>query len=342
MKMLKKIKIKYNYTYLLLGLLALVLLVFTFTRGYMFWRVDTWLSMARQFPEYGLMVLAVMLCFIIGKIDVSFVALGNFVAITAIMIVTQVVQMGDTSGAVVGIIAIALVMGAFCGLLNGTLIAVLNIPPILATLSTQMVFRGITVGITEGNAVSGLPTAFSQVIRDTTLFGFRIVQPLVFLAVLLLFTFILKCTAYGKTLYMIGSNPVAAKFSAINTTRIVIVTFVIAGVTTTMGTLLMVANMNSARADTGASYLMRVILILVLAGVLPSGGIGKIINVVLSIIIIQIISTGVNMFPNLNTFYRELISAALLLAVLVATSYLLGERKRGKPKLLKVKKETLE
>jgi len=331
-------KFKFNYTYALLGLLAVVLLVFTITRGSMLWRVDMWLSMAVQFPEYGVMVLAVMLCFIIGKIDVSFVALGNLSAIVAILLVTQVLGLGEHEGylPVFFIIVIALIFGGVCGLLNGLLIAKLNIPPILATLSTQMVFMGITVGITRGHAVSGIPPQFTQMIRQPSIFGFRFVPFLMFVLVLLFCSYLVKYTTFGKKMFMIGSNSTAAKFSAVDVNKTVIITFVLAGVITTIGTLIMVANMNSARADTGASYLMRCILILVLAGVLPVGGMGKIRNVLIAIFTIQVISTGVNMFPQLNVFYRELVSAVLLLAVLVATSMVFGEKKLfsfGKSKL---------
>ena len=325
-------EIKFNYSYALLGLFGLVLLVFTVTRGATLWRIDMWMAMGRQFPEFGVMTLAVMLCFIIGKIDVSFVALGNFSAVTSILLVTRVFGMTEGMGSVVAIIVIALVTGGLCGALNGTLISRLDIPPILATLSTHMVFRGITIGITMGHSVSGLPTEFAPMIRQTRIFGLRAVPFLVFLAVLLFCTYLLKFTTFGKKLYMIGSNPTAARFSAIDTAKITTIVFALSGVITTIGTLLMVANMNSSRADHGASYLMRVILILVLAGVLPIGGMGKIVNVVISIAIIQVISTGVNMFPELNVFYRELVSAILLIVVLVATSYLLGDRKKKRKK----------
>jgi len=104
----------------------------------------------------------------------------------------------------------------------------------------------------------------------------------------------------------------------------------LAGAITTIGTLLMVAGLQSSRADHGMSYLMRVILILVLAGVLPIGGLGKARNVFISIVTIQVISSGVNMFPNLNIFYRDLISATLLLVVLVFTSIMLNKKEKFK------------
>ena len=148
-----------------------------------------------------------------------------------------------------------------------------------------------------------------------------------FLIVFSVCAVLLRFTTYGRKLYMLGSNPKAARFSAINTTRMINTTFVIAGVCAAIGGLLMVSTMNSAKADYGSSYLMRCILILVLAGVLPDGGVGKILNVLIALITIQIISSGVNMFSELNTYYSSLISAVLLIVMLIVTSRLLGERK---------------
>jgi simple sugar transport system permease protein len=140
---------------------------------------------------------------------------------------------------------------------------------------------------------------------------------------------------------MLGSNPKAARFSAINTTKMINATFVIAGVCAAIGGLLMVSTMNSAKADYGSSYVMRCILILVLAGVLPDGGVGKIINVLIAIVTIQIIATCVNMFPELNTYYSSLISAVLLIVMLIVTSRLLGERKVKKTKKIDLPKESV-
>jgi len=326
-----KINIKFNYTFVLLGLLALVLFVFSVMRFSMLWRLSIWRSMTMQFPEYGVMALGVMLCFIIGCIDVSFVALGNFATIMSFLFVSRVLAIPEENAGMAAILLIffALIIGALCGLLNGNLISRLGIPPIVATLSTQMLFTGITIAFTRGDAIMGIPPIFSEIGRKT-IYGLLSVPLLVFIIVFLFCAFLLKYTAFGKKLLMIGSNPKAARFSAIDTARIINLTFMLSGIIVTIGTLLMVANMNAARAGVGASYLMRCILILVLAGVLPSGGMGKIMNVLISIITIQVIASGVNMFHQLNAFYGSLISAVLLLIVLVATSYMTGERKSRK------------
>jgi simple sugar transport system permease protein len=326
----RKEGVKFNYTFLLLGLLVLVLAAFTITKSASFWKLSTWQAMTMQFPEYGVMTLGVMLCFIAGCIDVSFVALGDLASIVGCTFMVRMTADGANEGStgliiIVGIL-IAFVVGAVGGLINGSLISRLGIPPILATLATQMVFRGLAIALTRGDAVTGIPAAYSEV-GHINLFGFLPMPLFIFIIVLFICGFLLKFTTYGRKLYMIGSNQKAARFSAINTTRMINATFIINGVIATIGALLMVSTMNSAKADYGSSYLMRCILILVLAGVLPDGGMGRIFNVLISIITIQIIASGVNMFPELNAYYSSLISSVMLLIMLMATSRLFGERR---------------
>ncbi len=328
--------LKFNYSFLLLGLLTIVLIAFTIAKPDTLWKGSQWMSMAAQFPEYGVFALGVMFCFISGNIDVSFVALGDMAAIFAckfmLMATDGRIPESQTNLVVVGAVLLAIAIGAVGGFINGTLISRLGIPSILATLSTQMVFRGLGIALTRGDAVSGIPLVYSEV-GHIKVFGFLPLPLLIFLGVFLICAFLLKYTTYGKKLYMVGSNQKAARFSAINTTRMINATFIISGICAAIGAMLMVSTMNSIRADFGSSYLMRAILILVLAGVLPDGGMGKIKNVLIAIVTIQIIASGVNMFPALNSYYGNLISATMLLIVLMATTRLLENgrvKKRAK------------
>jgi len=340
--MKKKINIKDNYALLLVSLLVIVLAVFTILKPDTLWKVSTWKSMASQFPEYGVMTLGVMLCFIAGCIDVSFVSLGNFASIIASLFMLQAAEgtipEGQTGLIVILAILIAMVVGGISGYLNGNLISRLGIPPILATLSTQLVFRGLAIALTQGYAVTGIPPIYSEV-GHMDIFGFLPVPLLVFIIVLLFVAFLLKYTTFGKKLYMIGSNPKAARFSGINVTKMINTTFVINGMIAAIGALLMVSTMNSAKADYGSSYLMRCILILVLAGVLPDGGMGKIFNVLIAIVTIQIIATSVNMFPELNSYYGSLISAIMLIVMLMITSRLLSTDRKVRRKKKNLPKE---
>jgi len=309
---------KHSYTFMLLGLLAVVLLFFTILKGSMLWKGDMWLGMAMQFPEFGVITLGVMFCFICGKMDMSFVALGDFATIMAVRYMAAHADAPAGGVILVGIL-IALGIAVVGGLINGLLVAYLNIPPVMATISMQLVWTGLSVGLTGGNTVNGLPALYTQ-IGHTYLLGFLPFPLLIFIIIFALCWFLLNHTVYGEKLYMVGTNIKAAEFSAINTKRMVIGTYILCDVICCVGCLLMVNTLASAKADYGTSYVMRCILILVLAGVLPDGGMGKIVNVLIAIVTIQIIATGVNLFPNLNTYYANFIWGGLLIVVLIMST----------------------
>ena len=309
---------KHSYTFMLLGLMAVVLLFFTALKGGMMWKGDVWLGIAMQFPEYGVVTLGLMFCFICGKMDMSFMALGNFATIMAVMYMGTHAD-SPAGGVILVGIAIALGIAVVGGLINGLLVAYLDIPPVMATISMQLVWTGLSVALTNGNTVKGLPSLYTD-IGHTYLLGFLPVPLLIFLVIFAVAWWLLQHTVYGEKLYMVGTNIKAAEFSAINTRRMVIGTYILCDVICCIGCLIMISTMASAKADYGTSYVMRCILILVLAGVLPDGGMGRIGNVLIAIVTIQIIATGVNMFPNLNTYYASLIWGALLLVVLVMST----------------------
>ena len=308
----------HSYTFMLLGLTAVVLLFFTVLKGAMLWKGDVWLGIAMQFPEYGVVTLGLMFCFICGKMDMSFMALGNFATIMAVRYMAGRADSPAGGVILVGIL-IALAIAACGGLINGLLVAYLDIPPVMATIAMQLVWTGLSVALTNGNTVKGLPALYTE-IGHKYLFGFLPVPLLIFLVIFAISYFLLQHTVYGEKLYMVGTNIKAAEFSAINTKRMVIGTYILCDVICCIGCLIMISTLASAKADYGTSYVMRCILILVLAGVLPDGGMGRIWNVLIAIVTIQIIATGVNMFSNLNTYYASLIWGALLIVVLIMST----------------------
>lgn len=344
---------KNRYTVMLLALAAIVILFFTITKGNLLWRADAWSGMAFQFPEYGVMTVGLMLCFICGKMDMSFVMLGNFATIMMTYYIQSKLAAGYDAdwnsvslivnnslpqdqwqvagtGTIVGVILvgmlIALAIAVIGGIINGTLVSVLNIPPVMATISMQLVWKGVSIGLTNGYALTGLPSIYSE-IGHATVLGFLPVPMLIFIVIFAIAAFLVLKTTYGKKIYMIGTNEKAARYSAINTRRVVTVTYILCDVFATIGCMIMVSTLNSAKADNGTSYVMRCILILVLAGIMPDGGIGWIINALISIVTIQVIATGVNMFPKLNSYYGDLIWGGMLLIVLIANTYLLGGKR---------------
>lgn len=330
---LKELAKNNRYTTMLLGLWALVLIFFTATKGNLFWQGSLWKGMMFQFPEYGCMTLGLMFAFISGHMDMSFVMLGNFSSIIAVKYMIANVSEGMTNGQIGGVIlvgiGIALAIAIVGGIINSLLVSRLNIPPVMATIAMQLVWQGFSTALTRGYAVQGLPALYTT-IGHTSLFGFLPVPLLIFIVLFLIAAFLLKFTVFGEKLYMLGTNKKAARFSAINVHGMLMTTYILSAVFSCIGTLIMVSTMGSAKADYGISYTMRCILILVLAGVLPDGGMGKIRDVLLAILTIQCIATGVNLFSNMNTYYGSLIWGGLLIIVLIASTKMTGGVKKLK------------
>ena len=326
---------KNPYTAILLAFMAVVLLIFTVTKGGVFWQLGTWKGIVMQFPEFGVMAFGVMFCLLIGCINMSFVMLGNFATIVGVSFMGSAVKDG-MSNAQIGLVIfeafiIVSIICAIGGVINGLLISKLGIPPVIATIAMQMVWLGVSTGITGGKTVSSVPALYIEV-GHSNVFGFLPFPLLIFIIVFIISALILKYTTYGEKVYMCGTNMKAAKFSAINTDGMVIGTFVLGDILCGIGSMLMVSTLNCAKADNGESYVMKIILLLVLAGISPNGGVGKIGNIIFSVLIIQIITSGVNMFGNLNTYHASMIYGGLLVIVLIISTFMDGTSTLKLPK----------
>ncbi len=171
--------------------------------------------------------------------------------------------------------------------------------------------------------------AYSNLVAGK-LFGVLPVQLVVFVAVAAFVGFLLSRTTYGPKLYMLGTSERAARFSGLKNDRLLIKTYLLSGVCAALGGLVMLANYNSARADYGAVYTLQCVLIVVLGGVSPTGGKGRLSGVLLAIVVLQILSSGLNRFSEINPFFIPLIWAACCCWSWCSTS---SPRKTSAPRL---------
>ena len=226
---------------------------------------------------------------------------------------------------------IAILMGALAGAFNGVLISKVRIPPILATLGTSELFTGIGIVITDGKAVSKLPRMYSSAI-NSKIFGLIPTQLVFFAVMALVIWFLLMRTTYGTKIYMIGTSAKAAVFSGIRSNLLLVKTYMISGICSALGGMVMLANYNSARADYGTVYTLQCILIVVLGGVSPNGGSGKVSGVVLAICLLQMLQTGINRFPQISSYYISLIWGGVLILVMVLNYFTEHNIRLFKPK----------
>ena len=313
-----------------LVIMTVIWLVFmAITKFDKFYTIANFQTIAGKFPEFGLMSLGAMLCMITGGIDLSSVGVANLTSILMAMYMRY--RAGESSSIsgllIVEVFIFALLIGCAAGVLNGLLISKIHIPPILATLGVNQLLTGIALVVTNGKAVSDIPIDYSAIINQKllkvvpgkrgTVQGLIPVQLLFFVAAALLVWFLLARTSYGKKLYLMGTSENVARFSGLKVDQLLIKTYALSGILAALGGMIMLANYNSARSDYGSVYTLQCILIVVLGGVSPTGGKGRISGVMLSIILLSLLEAGINRFPQISSYYITLIWGAVLLLVMV-------------------------
>lgn len=331
-----KLKALYNKDADFFRLLIVGLAVFAFCsiiQPKLFLTSSNFLSIAKQFPEYGLLAIGIGLALLTGGIDLSTVSVANLSAIVAATIMLKFAPKGTPQGQTILIILLSLVLailiGLVCGSLNGLLISKLGIPAILTTLGTQQLIAGIAIVLTEGKPLSGLPILYSK-IGNKTLFGILPVSLIVFILCATLVGLILGKTSFGAKIYMVGTNPKAARYAGINNAAVLIKTYALSGGLAAVSGMIMMARANSAKADFGTSYTLQAVLIAVLGGIDPAGGKGKIRGIVVAVVILQMLSSCLSTFENISNFYRDVIWGVVLIAVLISNHYIAKRQMKAK------------
>ena len=316
--------------YLILLLIALVV-CFGLALQDTFLSLGTLQSMAFQLPELGVLALAMMITLLCGGINLSIIATANLTALTIGYLLTHLMPAEWASAAGIGAILLAIVAGlavaGLIGLLNGFIIAYVGVSPILATLGTMTMVKGISIGLTHGNVISGFPEPI-LFIGNGVVLGVPMAV-IVFALCAAPLALLLNRTPLGIAIYMIGSNERSTRFSGIDTRRVLLKVYVLSSLLCGIAALVMMSRFNSANAAYGESYLLITILAAVLGGVDPFGGFGRVMGLVLALIILQVISSGLNLL-GLSAHLTLAIWGAILILVM-AVGYLnvrLGDRAR--------------
>ncbi|MDM0113643.1 ABC transporter permease [Variovorax sp. J22R133] len=297
-----------------LVLVALVA-VFGLLLGERFFSVGSLQSMAFQLPELGILSLAMMVTLLSGGLNLSIIATANLCALAMAWVLTTHVPgaQGFMWGgwqviAILAGVAVALVVG----LINGFVIAYLGVSPILATLGTMTMCKGLSIGLTRGNVISGFPEPI-VFLGNGTLAGVPVAL-LIFLALCVPMAVLLNKSPFGHKVYMIGSSEKATRYSGVDTRRVLLGVYVLSSLLAFVAALVMMARFNSANASYGESYLLVTILAAVLGGVDPFGGFGKVGGLVMALVLLQLISSAFNLL-NFSPFLTLAIWGVLILAV---------------------------
>lgn len=273
-------------------------------------------SMGFQFPEVGLLGLGVMLSMVTSGIDLSMVAIADLAGTAMAQFLLRATGPNGGPGSIgltLTAVAIALGVGALCGLVNGFLIGKLRITPILATLATFELFGGLAIAWTGGHTLGGIPDSV-LVIGNGTLLGIPI-PTLLFVVAAAGTVLLLNWSRLGLRMTLVGANATAARFSGVRDLRVLIGTYVSSGLLAGLAGVIIVARTASATPDYGQSYILLSVVIAVLAGVDLSGGFGTVAGIVLATLALTFIQTGF-VFLGFSQFLYEMAQGLILIAVL--------------------------
>ena len=303
------------------GRMALLLLVtFTFfaaLRPGIFLNPVNLTNIGIATPEIGLLALAVTLAMLTGGIDLSVVAMANACAITVSSLYTFLVEtQGDASAAAMTpfIVLAGLAVGAALGAVNGVLISIVGITPILATLGTMQVFNGLALVWTRGVTISGAPPALVSM-GSTGIAGVPVLM-LILIAAAALLAVVINRTPIGRKIQLQGANPVASRYSGISKRSTLMLTYATSGLLAAVAGLLFLSRNPSASADYGSSYVLLVIVIAVLGGTNPNGGSATVLGVVLAALTLQVVSSGFTAL-RLSAFEYAIAQGVILIGVMV-------------------------
>lgn len=261
-----------------------------------FLTADNLINVSRQSVYLMIVSLAQLVVLIGGGLDLSvgtIVALASVVGAT-VMAAAHAAWPESPGLAIAAGSAAGLAVGVVVGLVNGFGTAVLRIPAFMMTLGMSSVVFGLTLLVSGGVPVYGLPPAFGEVFGFGRIAGLP-VPSLIAAAVVIAIYVLLEWTRYGRHLYATGGNLRAAELSGVRTTRVTIGAFAVAGALSALSGLLLTARLDTGESNIGASLPLESIAACVIAGVSLAGGLGRTWKVVIGTLLIVLVQNGMNL-----------------------------------------------
>jgi len=279
------------------------------------WRIDpvfvqarVQIGLAADVWELALLSVPMTLIIITGGIDLS---VGSAMALSSV-----VLGLSYEAGVPLPIgAALALLVGFAAGALNGVFVARLRVHPLIVTLATLAAYRGIAEGISLARPISGFPDSFAVLGRGA-LWGAPI-PGLIFALAAVLAAVVLAKTPFGRSLYAIGHNETASRFSGIPVARIQWTLYALSGAAAGLAAVLYVARRNTAKANIGTGMELDVITAVVLGGTSIFGGRGNMIGTVLGVLLIHETRKFVSWRWQMEELNSIVVGALLIASVLL-------------------------
>lgn len=260
-----------------------------------------------NFTEKAIIALAMALLIIAGEIDLS---VASIIALASTMM-GLALQFGVGTP---GLVAIGILTGLFCGMFNGFLVTRLGLPSIVVTIGTMSFFRGISFIVLGDQAFKGYPASFAFFGQGYVwwVVSFEFV---LFLVCAVIYYVLLHRTNFGRHVFVIGNNKVAAQFSGVRVERVKFILFCLTGTMSGIASVLLTSRLASTRPSIALGWELEVVTMVVLGGVSILGGSGSIQGVVLAAFIMGLVTFGLGLL-NVPGIVMSIFIGALLIFVI--------------------------
>ena len=252
----------------------------------------------------GTMAAVMTLVLVCGALDLS---VGSIVGLTG---VTAALLMANHGWSAWPAYAVALLVGLVCGLFNGLTVIRFRINPIIVTIGTLSLFRGIAFIATDGKDVA-VQDGLSEWLGFERV-GFLPVTVWIMAAVFLLVWWVSRFTVAGRSVYAVGANPRAARLAGLPIERVRLLIMAVSGLAAGVAGLLLCAQAGIAVPAAGTGYELQVLTAVLLGGTSLVGGEGRVTGTLLGVLIIGVINNGMTLL-SVPSYYQTVASGALLL-----------------------------
>jgi rhamnose transport system permease protein len=290
----------------MLGLVLIVEVILFASLSPYFLNVWTLSDATFNFTERAVIALPLALLIIAGEIDIS----------VAAIIALASVSMGLAAGQGVGtpgLVAIGLGTGLAAGMINGALVTIGRVPSIVATIGTMTLFRGFAYAVLGDRVLKEYPTSFSMFGQGYAIGPLSIELSLV-IVLAVVFGVFLHLTRWGRTIYALGANPIAARWSGVPVDRYRFMLFAVTGLCSGLAAVLLTSRLGSTRPSIAQGWELEIISMVILGGVSVWGGKGTIPGVMLAAVVLGLVNFGLGLL-NVPGIVMSIIVGGLLIMV---------------------------
>ena len=274
-----------------------------------------------NFTERAVIALPLALLIIAGEIDISVAAI---IALASVAMGLAAAHGVDTPG----LVAIGLGTGLVAGMINGALVTVGRVPSIVATIGTMTLFRGVAYAVLGDRVLKDYPASFSAFGQGYAV-GALSIELCLLIVLAVVFGVFLHLTRWGRSIYALGANPIAARWSGVPVDRYRFMLFAVTGLCSGLAAILLTSRLGSTRPSIAQGWELEIISMVILGGVSVWGGKGTIPGVMLAAVVLGFVNFGLGLL-NVPGIVMSIIVGALLITVVAIP--VLAERWIAKPR----------